>query len=176
LAKKKQVKSGKRRTREHIIADLSLHHLEGHVLRAGWTIERIVHDYGLDLLLFTYTKQGVIENGDVRFQLKATDRPHLVSQGQEISIRLDRSDLCTWLNESAPVILILYDGRADIAYWLYVQAHFQRLEGFSLETAAAHVSVRIPTTNVLDQGAVRRFREFRNRVAAQRKDIIHYED
>ena len=30
----------KRRTREHIITDLSVHHVEGHVLRCGWVVER----------------------------------------------------------------------------------------------------------------------------------------
>ena len=30
------------RTREHVIADLSVHHVEGHVLRCGWVIERII--------------------------------------------------------------------------------------------------------------------------------------
>ena len=47
---KKQPKTArKKRTREHIIADLSAHHVEGHILRCGCTAERIVHDYGMDL-------------------------------------------------------------------------------------------------------------------------------
>ncbi len=36
----------KRRTREHVIADLCAHHVEGFVLRCGWTVERTRHDYG----------------------------------------------------------------------------------------------------------------------------------
>ena len=38
----------KRRTREHVIADLSVNHLERVVLRAGHTVERFRHDYGFD--------------------------------------------------------------------------------------------------------------------------------
>ena len=30
----------KRRTREHVIADLSVNHVERLVLRSGWTVER----------------------------------------------------------------------------------------------------------------------------------------
>jgi Domain of unknown function (DUF4365) len=63
----------KRRTREHVIADLSVHHVEGFVLRCGWTVERKRHDYGLDLYMQTYNGDGETENGWVWFQLKATD-------------------------------------------------------------------------------------------------------
>jgi len=38
----------KRRTREHVIADLSANHVERHVLRSGHTVERLVHDYGIE--------------------------------------------------------------------------------------------------------------------------------
>ena len=63
----------KRRTREHIIADLAVNHVERAVLRCGYTVERHWHDYGFDLLLYTYNNNGEYENGDVRIQVKATD-------------------------------------------------------------------------------------------------------
>src|SRR5262245_34338564 len=62
----------KRRTREHVIADRSVHHVEGFVLRCGWTVERTRHDYGIDLFRETYHVDGEVENGWVSFQLKAT--------------------------------------------------------------------------------------------------------
>src|SRR5437660_1542756 len=37
----------KRRTREHVIADLSINHVERCVLRCGWTAERTRYDYGI---------------------------------------------------------------------------------------------------------------------------------
>jgi hypothetical protein len=63
----------KRRTREHVIADLSVNHVERLVLRCGWTVERTQYDYGLDLVMRTYSASGEIESGTVWFQLKATD-------------------------------------------------------------------------------------------------------
>ena len=36
----------KRRTREHVIADLAVNHVERQALLCGFTIERVVHDYG----------------------------------------------------------------------------------------------------------------------------------
>ncbi len=50
----------KRRTREHVIADLSVNHFEGIALRAEFTVERMTHDYGIDLIVRTYDFEGVI--------------------------------------------------------------------------------------------------------------------
>jgi hypothetical protein len=49
VAKKKPPFQRKTRTREHVIADLAVNHVERQVLLCGFTLERIVHDYGLDL-------------------------------------------------------------------------------------------------------------------------------
>ncbi len=64
----------KRRTRQHVLADLSVNHVERQVLRCGWTVERMIHDYGIDLELFTFDKQGEVEEGTVQMQLKASER------------------------------------------------------------------------------------------------------
>jgi hypothetical protein len=58
----------KRRTREHILADLSVHHVEGPILRCGFTAERVFHDYGVDLYMSTYKANGEAENDLVLFQ------------------------------------------------------------------------------------------------------------
>ena len=64
----------KRRTREHVIADLAVNHVERHALLCGHTVERWVFDYGLDLFLVTYDRDGQYENGQVFLQVKATER------------------------------------------------------------------------------------------------------
>ena len=43
----------KRRTRSHIIADFSANFVEKQALICGYSVERIIHDYGVDLLLYT---------------------------------------------------------------------------------------------------------------------------
>jgi hypothetical protein len=63
----------KRCTRAHVIADLSVHHLEGQVLLCGYAMERVAHDYGINLELFTLNKKGEIEEGKVLLQVKASD-------------------------------------------------------------------------------------------------------
>ncbi len=105
--RKRRRPTRKRRTREHIIADLAVHHVEGHILRSGFTAERIVHDYGVDLFMTTYTPKGEIENDYVLFQLKATDHLKWTANHSAIRFRLDRADLDWWLAETFPVILVV---------------------------------------------------------------------
>jgi hypothetical protein len=63
----------KQRTRGHVIADLSVHHVEGFILDEGHTAQRLDSDYGYDLVLFTYDERGYIEPDSVYFQLKAAE-------------------------------------------------------------------------------------------------------
>lgn len=152
----------KRRTREHIIADLSVNHVERWVLRCGWTAERKRHDYGIDLFMETYNPNGEVENGWVRFQLKATDTLKKSADGTVISLRLQWRDLLYWLNEGEPVILVLYDAQQDTAYWLYVQDYFRRIHWAARAAAATTVTVHVPASNVLDEAAIRLFARFRD--------------
>ena len=63
----------KRRTRQHVIAELSVNYIERQALLSGFSVERIEHDNGVDLMLFAYNADGEIENGHILVQLKATD-------------------------------------------------------------------------------------------------------
>ncbi len=124
MARKKPI-GRKRRTREHVIADLSANFVERQALLCGYSVERILHDYGIDLLLATYDRSGEYENGEIRVQLKATDHLKLPTGGQYVPVRVAREDLHHWLGELMPVILVVYDGRANVDYWLYVQGYFE---------------------------------------------------
>src|SRR4051812_19570800 len=74
VAKKRQPYQQKIRTREHIIGDLAINHAERQGLLCGFSLERILHDYGLDLILFTYNSGGELEDGCIFLQVKATER------------------------------------------------------------------------------------------------------
>lgn len=162
----------KRRTRAHVIADLSVNHVERHVLLYGYTVERFWHDYGYDLLLTTYNANGEVENGDVRLQVKATDFLRYRQNGQSFSFRIEAPDLRLWLREKPPVILVIYDALREDSYWLYVQAYFERLPNFDLTRIGNTVTVSVPTTHKLDAGAVRRFAIFRDAISDQ-MEVTH---
>lgn len=157
----------KRRTREHVIADLSVNHVERHALLSGFTVERVRLDYGLDLIVHTFNRGGEVEGGRLLFQLKATDRLKVSGDGTTVSCRIDRRDLNHWLGESMPMILVLYDAQADVAYWLYTQAHFGKQFGPDLSRVGESVTVAIPRSNVLDRAAMRRFAGYKRALLAQ---------
>lgn len=150
----------KRRTREHVIADLSVNHVERHVLRCGWTAERTRHDYGFDLLVETFDAEGEVQNGKIMIQAKATDHLRFDAGGATMRVRLAWRDLLFWLNEPLPVILVCYDAQRDIAYWLHVQDYFRKRSWE--RRSGGTVTVPIPATNILDEPAVRQFGVFRD--------------
>ncbi|HEV3255927.1 MAG TPA: DUF4365 domain-containing protein [Gemmataceae bacterium] len=150
----------KRRTRAHIIADLSVNYVEKRVLECGWTVQRFSPDYGLDLLMTTFNRRGEIENGDVRLQIKATDSIKVVASRNAIAVRLEWRDMVYWLNEPLPVILVVYDAKSDRAWWLYLNKTL-REEGRTAQKRA-ELTVSVPLANVLDREAVGRFRMFRD--------------
>ncbi len=164
----------KRRTREHVIADLSANHVERFVLRAGHTVERSVYGYGIDLRMTTYNASGEVEGGMVLMQLKVIDSLAILKGQQSIAYRLKVADVRRWLEEPDPVILVVYDAQSDVAYWLYVQAHFEQLPSFDLARAGTTVTVRIPRENILDEAAIKTFATFRDNVLNQRKGVVHH--
>lgn len=157
----------KRRTREHVIADLSVNFAEKCVLQCGWTVQRISQDYGIDLLMTTFSRRGEIENGQVRFQLKATDSIRVVSRRQAIAVRLDWRDVVYWLNEWLPVILVVYDAKKDRAWWLYVQQSLREQMPKSRLSVSATMTVYVPQANLLNPAAIRQFARFRDDVLAE---------
>jgi hypothetical protein len=163
----------KRRTRAHVIADLSINHFERQALLCGSSVERVIHDYGIDLWIATYSDRGEIENGEIRVQVKATDRLQLGLNGRVALVRIDREDLVYWLEETMPVILVLYDARADVSYWLYVQAYLRSEGAAILKRAGNRVTVHIPTANVVDAKALKTFAEYRNQVLTQIRGVAH---
>ncbi len=172
MARKRSRVVRKRRTREHIIADLSVHHVEGPILRVGYTTERFVRDYGLDLRMITYNIDGEPEPDWVLFQMKATDHLRLTADGTAVVFRVERADLESWLEQTFPVILVVYDAQSDVAYWLYVQAHLR--PGARMGTGGT-VTVHIPTANVLNEAAVRRFSVAKAAIQRQAKGVRHHE-
>jgi hypothetical protein len=176
VARKRQFRERKLRTREHVLADLSINCVERQILLRGFAVNRIEKDYGLDLMMFTYSNQGEIENGHVFFQVKATDSLAVLQDGVTVSCRVEVADLNWWQHELAPVILVLYDGQKDEAFWLYVQKYLDE-KSVSAEDLAHEqdwVTLRLSKRNRLDAGAVEGFRQFRLRALEQLKGVLKH--
>jgi hypothetical protein len=155
----------KRRTREHIIADLSRHHVEGFVLRCGYTVERFENDYGFDLGIYTYDDNGEIENGVIAIQLKATEGIRWLRDGNTFSFRLSSRDIDYWRGELTPVLLIVYDVVESKAYWRHIQEYFS---GRSVPNNQASISITMPRQNIVTEETIRQFRQSKQAVFSQK--------
>ncbi|MBY0525507.1 MAG: DUF4365 domain-containing protein [Gemmataceae bacterium] len=162
----------KRRTREHVIADLSINHVERAVLLCGWTAQRTTHDYGIDLLMETYTVAGEPESGRVLFQVKATDKLNVREKGNTVAVRLEWRDVWAWRTEPMPVFLILYDANTDQAYWLHVQPYFVGSRRRPPRHRATTTTVYLPCDQRLNEAAIRQFAQVRDAVLARIRGVI----
>jgi hypothetical protein len=146
----------KRRTREHVIADQAINHVERFVYDAGFTVERYRHDYGYDLTMTTFDPDGYAEPDRVLFQVKATNSLKVLAKKRCFKFRIGMADLNNWLDEPMPVFLIVYDATRRTAYWLYVQNYFQQQPKFLAKKHRNSITVQIPARNRV----TRRFIEF----------------
>ena len=160
----KNFRSGKRRrrTREHVIAALSVNFLERKILQRGHKLDRPSEvEYGTDATMFHYAEDGSTENGEVRFQLKATDNLKVIEKGRFISVVVDMANLRHWIYEVVhPFILVIYDVANDRGYWLDIleYANETGIDATDENHVAETVTLRVPAKNRLTVFAVDHFR------------------
>ena len=101
------------------------------------------------------------------FQVKATDRLPLLKDGRTVSWPISRRDLKLWLSEAYPVVLVLYDGSRDKAYWLHVQDFFAGYPTAQLFAAGDQLNIHIPTAQRVNRRAIRQLARYKNEVQEQ---------
>ena len=162
MGSKRRPEQRKLRTREHVLADLGVNFVERQALACGFSVERVTHDYGIDVLLFTYNSAGEIENGHVEIQVKATEHPRYVDGGESLAIRIQAADIAYWQFQPMPVILVVYDATRDQAFWIHVQESLQTES--TLKSDRDRVTIRIPVAQLLTPEAMRYFQACRAQV------------
>jgi hypothetical protein len=146
----------KQRTRQHIIADLSVNHVERIILEEGHSVESLGSDYGYDLVMRTHDSEGFIEAGSVLFQLKSSD--NLAALGGMYSFDIDIRDYNLWRAEVMPVVLILFDAIARRAYWLPIQRYFRENPLRRPRTGAKTIRVHVSQRQSVNRRAIRQMR------------------
>jgi hypothetical protein len=160
----------KQRTRQHVIADQSVNHVERFIIDEGHVAHRVEKDYGYDLLLFTFDEEGYAEPGLVRLQLKAAET--LKAVGAIYAFDLDIRDYNLWMVEELPVFLVLFDASRRRAWWLDVQRYFHENANRRPKKGAKKVRVRIPRRQIMNRRAIATMRDLKNdagiRIAGER--------
>jgi len=148
----------KRRTREHVIEDLSENHLERKVLLKGHLLRRPERDYGVDVTMFHFGVDGTIENGEVRFQLKATESLKVIKHGTVISFPIKTGDLHYWALEIYPFILVVFDAKSEKAFRLHIQEYVNSHPD-QVDPGKETVNIHIPLVNKLTVKSIETFRK-----------------
>jgi hypothetical protein len=159
---------GKMRTRAHVLADLSINHVERQALLCGFSVDRVQHDYGYDLTMSIYRDDtGEFEPGLVFIQVKSTDRLPQHADGRTIPWLVSRCDLKLWLAETYPVILVVYDGQKDRAYWIHVQRYVSGSRTPELFAGGETITVHMPMANRFNSRAIRSIAREKNVLQAR---------
>ena len=149
----------KQRTRQHVIADLSVHHVERFILEQGHTAHRLGSDYGYDLLMNTFDERGFVEPGSVYFQFKAKETLH--AAGSHHAYDVDIRDYNLWIKEKMPVIFILYDASRRRAFWLAIQEYFRAEVARQPRKGARSIRIRLPRRQVVNGRAIGKIRDLK---------------
>lgn len=143
---------GKRRTPEHVLADVAVNYVERVFLRAGCSLQRLHMDYGIDLLVVTHDAKGYVEAGWLSVQVKGVRKPRW--REGSVAVTVGERDVAYWLRQRDPVLLIVYDGEADQAHWVDIHGYFRSRPRQLLR----YQMIQIPRTSVLDLQSVRKMR------------------
>lgn len=152
----------KQRTREHVIASMSLNYVESLILPELHSFKKIdgSEDYGFDAFVSTHDENGFVESGTYWLQFKATDK-FRANRGNTVSLKLETGDLELWDDHPEVVLVILYDAQARKAYWLDIQAYLKAKKIVPHKLASATRTVRIDLNNVVDSKAIRTWRDLK---------------
>jgi hypothetical protein len=156
---KKIIGPRKQRTRQHVLADKSVNHVERFIIDEGHTSQSFSRDYGYDLLVSTYNGEGYLEPGSIYLQLKAAES--LKRVGSAYVFDVDIRDYNLWTLERSPVILILFDASRRRAYWLHIQDLIRQSLEHSPKKGAKTVRVHVPGRQGVNRRAVAKWRELK---------------
>ena len=162
-----------RRTREHIIASQSHNYVEKFFIDKGHTVDRLT-DYGTDMMVNTFDKDGYAENGEIRIQLKASDSFRYSKSNSAILFEIAVRHYHLWTKEPMPVFLVLYDAKKIKAYWLYVKEYFATT-GKKPSKNAKSIVVRVPVKNELTEQTIDYMRARKAAILDKMKGHIQHE-
>jgi hypothetical protein len=147
-----------KRPRPHQLEDLSRNRLHNKFEQAGWTVEDLTKDYGEDLLVRIF-QDGNATPLSFFVQAKATDNieRYLKKDKEQILYPIATDHLQHWDRFWEPVILTVWDSKADITYWEFIQKFIdESLHDRKTLKNGSKISVPVPIGNKLNEEGIRR--------------------
>jgi Domain of unknown function (DUF4365) len=91
-----------------------------------------------------------------------------------LMVSIDVKHYNSWIQESSPLFLMLYDAKADVAYWQYFQAFFGDHPRNRPRPGQRSVTITFPKQNVLNADAVDYIRERKRAAHEQAREWIRH--
>jgi hypothetical protein len=136
----------------HKLEAISRVHVEEIFSRAGWICQRPQDDYGIDLECEVVTGEEV---SGLKFSIQLKATKGLKTSGGEVVHRCQVSTAQYFLQRLEPVMYVVYDGRGEVAYWVWVQPYLEGLDetrpGWREQQT---VQIRIPLGNRLGADSI----------------------
>ena len=150
----------KLRTRQQIVEDLALNHIEKQILLSGNVFKRdIDNDYGYDGVINTFDEQGQLDNLTFMIQAKSTDGIQSPPPKAGFRVDLSKQDLERWLSIGLPVLLILYDAQGDKAYFTDLQDYFNENRHL-LKNVRKFVKIFLSPKSVFNKSAIQELQKY----------------
>lgn len=108
-----------RRPRPHQIEDQSRHAF-ARALPPQWVVERVEHDYGLDVWVEIFDEAGRATGQMFFAQIKSTDR---LPTRSGISIRIKPAHLAYWNSLAELTMVVVWVAATDTIYWRWAHLH-----------------------------------------------------
>ena len=144
----------RRRTRADVIVAQARNHIEKFVIDRGHGVGRQNPEYGYHLRITTFDEEGYEENGSILVWLKGSDNLDDLPGKGFYSIKINIKYYNLWIEEGAPVFVILYDARIRKAYWVYLQAYFNEYPSRRPKKNAERFTLRVSCANLLTEDTI----------------------
>jgi hypothetical protein len=159
----------------HVTGDLGLANVTRALVAAGWACDRVISDYGEDLVVQT-TLNGVVDTFRTLVQVKTSRSIH-ASKGVAVW-RVTREHALRWVRNAEPVLLVLWD--LEHSEGRYAIPGEQFVEYDLLTSTTSTVAIRLPVHASLSVEELARvawslrLMYFRTRIlSAQQRDADH---
>jgi hypothetical protein len=162
------------RPRAHVIADLSVNHVERFFIAAGHVPTGVPKDYGYDITVVTHDRRGNAENRIVYLQLKASERLTFAPGTRSYPFQISRRHYNLWKNEIMPVFLVRYSARTARAYWLYLQPFFERHPNLFKRPSQKTAMILIPSARRFDAAAVEYMADRKREAAREALKVVKH--
>lgn len=151
------------RTRDHVLETETEKYVQ-RFIPSEWLFEKEKHDYGIDLRVEITIPSNTVKHGKEEvasqvtgvyfsIQLKGTDKLFVNKERTHVSHKCKVSALNYYLSRPEPIIYLVYDAKADIAYWVFIQDYIRGQKDNSWKNQES-LTINIPIKNVFDKRSI----------------------